>query len=172
MKYDYELRRSRRRTLSLEITRDATLLVRAPMRMAKRDIEHFIDSKQDWIEIHMRRQEARKQAHPEPDEARWAELLRQAKAYIPGRVEYYALLMGVKPTAVRFSRARTRFGSCSAKNSITFSIRLMDYPLTAVDYVIVHELAHIRYKNHGSEFYRFIASVMPDYKQRERPLRQ
>jgi hypothetical protein len=168
----YRLIRSRRKTLSIEINREAQLVVRAPMRMPQARIDAFLLEKQDWIAQHMQRQIQRRAAHPEPDEARWAELLRQAKDYLPGRVEFYARQMGLFPTAVRFSRAKTRFGSCSAKDSITFSLRLMEYPPAAIDYVVVHELAHIRHKNHGKEFYRLVASVLPDYRQREALLKQ
>lgn len=169
---EYRLIRSRRKTVGLEVTREGELLVRAPMRLPRREIDRILAEKQHWIQTSLARQAQRRANHPEPDEARWAELLAQAKAYLPGRVAYYARLMGVEPTAVRFSRARTRFGSCSAKNSITFSLRLMDYPPAAVDYVVVHELAHIRHKNHEREFYAFVAGVLPDYKQREKLLKE
>lgn len=168
---EYTLIRSRRKTLAIEITRDARLVIRVPMRVSQARIDAFLAEKSDWITTHLTRQRERLAAHPEPDEATWARWNAEARAYLPGRVSYYAGLMGVTPTAVRYSRARTRFGSCSAKNSITFSLQLMDYPKEAVDYVVVHELAHIRYKNHGKDFYRFVASVLPDYKRRERMLR-
>lgn len=169
---DYQLIRSRRKTLAIEISRDAKVIVRAPMRLSRQVIEQFLAQKQDWIEEHLQRQLQRKEAHPEPDEATWQLWKRQAKEYIPRAVAYYAKLMGVTPTAVRFSRAKTRFGSCSSQNSITFSLRLMDYPREAIDYVVVHELAHIRHKNHSREFYFFVARVMPDYQKRAKLLKQ
>ncbi len=169
---DYQLIRSRRKTLSIEITRDATILVRAPMRMPLRDIEAFLMEKQRWIALHLERQRQRLAAHPEPDEATWRRWRTEAGAYFPPRVAYYARQMGASPTALRYSRAKTRFGSCSNKNSITFSLRLMDYPEAARDYVIVHELAHIPFKNHGKEFYRLVASILPDYRQRQALLKE
>ena len=169
---EYQLIRSHRRTLSIEITREAKILVRAPMRMPLRDIEAFLTEKQRWIALHLERQRRRLAAHPEPDEATWRRWRMEAENYFPPRVAYYAQLMGVSPTALRYSRAKTRFGSCSSKNSITFSLRLMDYPEAAREYVIVHELAHIPYKNHGKAFYRFVGSVLPDYRQRQALLKQ
>lgn len=168
---DYRLIRSRRKTLSIEITRDGKVVVRAPLRLPQREIDRFLAQKRNWIETHQQRQLQRKAAHPEPDEAQWARWKTMARDYIPGAVAHYAAGMGVSPTAIRFSRARTRFGSCSAKNAVTFSLRLMDYPQAAIDYVVVHELAHIRHKNHGKEFYAFVASVLPDYKQRQQLLK-
>lgn len=169
---EYQLIRSRRKTLSIEISRDAQIIVRAPMRLPKRDIEQFLTEKRRWIGVHLDRQRQRIAAHPEPDETTWRQWRVEAGLYFPPRVSAYARQMGVSPTAVHFSRAKTRFGSCSSKNSITFSLRLMDYPEAARDYVIVHELAHITYKNHGKDFYRFVASVLPAYRQREALLKR
>ena len=75
------------------------------------------------------------------------------------------------PTQVRITGARTRFGSCSSQGHICFSWRLMQYPPEAIDYVVVHELAHLRYMNHGAEFYALIARYLPDWKARRALLR-
>ena len=80
--------------------------------------------------------------------------------------------MGVQPTGVRITSARTRFGSCSGKDSLCFSWRLMQYPEDAVDYVVVHELAHIVHKNHGPYFWALVGQYMPDYKRRRALLRK
>ena len=63
------------------------------------------------------------------------------------------------------------WGSCSGKNSISFSWRLMQYPEAAIDYVVVHELAHIRHHNHSAAFYSFVEKILPDYRERARLLR-
>ena len=68
---EYQLIRSRRRTLSIEISREAQIIVRAPMRLPRRDIEKFLLEKQGWIHIHLERQRQKVVAHPEPDEATW-----------------------------------------------------------------------------------------------------
>ena len=62
--------------------------------------------------------------------------------------------------------------SCSGKNRLCFSWRLMDYPEEAIDYVVVHELAHIRHHNHSRDFYALVASILPDYKERQALLRR
>jgi predicted metal-dependent hydrolase len=79
--------------------------------------------------------------------------------------------MGLRPAGVKITSAAKRFGSCSAKNSLCFSWRLMRYPEAAIDYVIVHELAHIRHKNHGRDFYTLIGAVLPDYRERKKLLK-
>ena len=80
--------------------------------------------------------------------------------------------MGVEPAGITVTGARTRFGSCSPKNRLCFSFRLMDYPMAAVEYVVVHELAHIRHKNHGPDFYKEIAAVLPDWQTRRQLLKR
>ena len=79
--------------------------------------------------------------------------------------------MGLKPKGVKITSAKKRFGSCSANDSICYSWRLMLYPKEAIDYVVVHELAHIVHKNHGQGFYSLIEKYLPDYKERENLLR-
>ena len=101
-----------------------------------------------------------------------AALRKRAKEYLPPRVAYYAAQMGVAPTAVRITSARTRYGSCSGRNSINFSLYLMEKSDRAIDYVVVHELAHIKQHNHSPTFYKEIEKILPDYKERIKELKQ
>ena len=169
---EYSVVRSLRRTMALEITRDAAVLVRAPYGASEAAIRGFVDSHRRWIDTHLARRQAYLDAHPAPTEAEIADLRRQAEAYLPGRVALWAGRMGVTPTAVKITAARTRFGSCSGKNSLCFSLYLMGYPAEAIDYVVVHELAHIRHKNHGPAFYAEVARYLPDYRHRQAMLRK
>ena len=168
---DYTLIRSSRRTMALEITRDGRLLVRAPQRAPQAVIDRFVASHADWIAAHLEKQRQRAQAHPPLTEDEIAALRQKARDILPGRVAHYAGRMGVTPTGVKITGAKTRFGSCSAKNSLCFSLYLMAYPDAAVDYVVVHELAHIRHKNHSPAFYAEVARVMPDYRERRKLLK-
>lgn len=169
---EYEIIRSSRRTLALEITREGRVLVRAPRRCAKREIERFVAGHTDWLETHLARVRARLARHPEPSPEEEAALRARAAAVLPERTAFYAARMGLYPTGVRITSAKTRFGSCSAKNSICYSWRLMQYPDAAVDYVVVHELAHIREKNHGRAFYALIEQILPDWRERRALLRE
>lgn len=166
MNIPYTLVKSKRKTMAVEITRDLRVVVRAPMRATKRDVEHFVTYHTAWITEHLARQRQRALAHPAPTQAEEAALRQRAKDYLPGRVAHYAALMGLTPTGVKVTSAKTRFGSCSGKNSLCFSYLLMGYPDAAVDYVIVHELAHIVHKNHGAAFYALIERYMPDWRAR------
>lgn len=168
---EYELIRSNRRTISMEI-KNRCVIVRAPEHMDGRTIARFVAAHADWASSHMAHQELRWAKHPEPDETQRLEYIRRAKASLPGKVEYYGALMELRPVGITITGARTRFGSCSAKGRLSFSWRLMQYPEAAVDYVVVHELAHLRYMNHRQEFYALVGKYMPDYKARQKLLKE
>lgn len=163
---EFELVRSNRRTLAIEIKVGGKVLVRAPQKLDKKQIIKFVSSKYDWMLKSIERQKKNKKAATFTDE-QLAKLKQSAKEIIPKRVQYFSKIMGLYPTCVKISSAKTRFGSCSAKNSLNFSFYLMLYPIDAIDYVVVHELAHIKHKNHSKDFYRLIEKVLPDYKNRE-----
>ena len=97
---------------------------------------------------------------------------RLAKQHLTGRVEYFAGLMGVSPTIIKINGAKTRWGSCSAKKSLNFSWRLVMASDTVIDYVVVHELAHITEMNHSTRFWAVVAGVLPDYNERQKRLKE
>jgi predicted metal-dependent hydrolase len=169
--YNYKLLRSSRKTLGIEITPDLTVLVRAPKSMPREKIDGTVLKYDDWIRKHIEKQSRRQREFPEPDKAAIPEIKRRAKEYLGQRTEHYSTLMGLRPTGIKITGARKRFGSCSGSNGICFSWRLMQYPEAAIDYVVVHELAHIKQKNHGKAFYELVSSVLPDYKSRRKMLK-
>ena len=170
---EYTLIRSDRRSLSLSIEPDGTVLVRSPRQLPQAEIDRFVASHERWIRIH--RQQMQRRA--DFDKARFTDaeqirhLIREAERILPEKTAYWAKRMGVTPTGVRITGAKTRFGSCSVRDSICYSYRLMAFPEDAIDYVVVHELAHIRHKNHSRDFYAFVARFLPDYPRREAMLR-
>lgn len=167
----YKLIRSKRRTISMGIGDDCDIIVRAPLKMPQQAIEEFIKSHKYWLEKHMPSAKSRMELEAALNEQAIDELIRKAKQYIPPRVEHYAKIMGVEPTGIKITAARKRFGSCSGRNSLCFSYRLMQYPIEAIDSVIVHELAHIKHHDHSAAFYSFILRFMPDYYEREKLLK-
>ena len=171
MNPDYEIIRSNRRTLGLQV-KDGRVIVRAPRLVTKAQIDRFVRAHAAWIEKAQARQAAKQAAHPEPTPAERAEYLRRAKELLPQRVDYWSRRMGLYPTQIRITSARRRFGSCSSEGHVCFSWRLMQYPPEAIDYVVVHELAHLRYLNHSPAFYALVAQYLPDHKQRRALLRR
>ncbi len=172
MNREYTVIRSSRRTMALEVTREAKVLVRAPRRVSAAEIARFVAAHRSWIETHLSRRQVYLESHPPLTDGEIEALRAKAKACLPGRVAYWAERMGVQPAGLRVTSARTRFGSCSPKNSLSFSLYLMQYPEEAIDCVVVHELAHIRHKNHGPAFYAEVERYLPDYRKRQALLRR
>ena len=161
---EYTVLRTNRKTMALEVTREAAVLVRAPRCAPASAISAFVQKNAAWIETHVA--ERRERMKELPQSADEAALRKRAREELPPRVEHYAAIMGVRPAGISITSARKRFGSCSGKNRLCFSLFLMQYPPEAIDYVVVHELAHIRYKNHGREFYAFVENILPDHRAR------
>ncbi len=167
---EYKLIRNKRKTIELSIDDDLIPLVKAPLKMSTEDIEKFVSKHKKWIETHVLKKREHAEKFGLSDEEK-AVLKEKSMSYLTERTEYFANIMGVKPTGIKITSAEKRFGSCSGKNSICYSWRLMQYPPEAIDYVVVHELAHIVHKNHGKEFYSLIEKILPDYKKREKILK-
>jgi len=214
---DYTLVRSvrRRKTLSLQVLPDGTVLVQAPRHTPKREIEDFFRKKQPWI-ARKRREQAARRPHvrhiadgetfpylgvPYPLEivppsdrtepltfagakfvlhetaVRGARALfihwyrRQAMTYLTGRVAIFSLSLGVLPRGLRVGQARHRWGSCSPENRLSFPWRLILAPPDVIDYVVVHELAHIREKSHAPAFWALVAAVSPRFQTHRRWLK-
>lgn len=113
--------------------------------------DKFIISRPEYIEI-------------TKEEIFYEWLKEQAKVYIPQRVKMLAKKFGFNYNAVKIKDQQTRWGSCSSKKNLSFNYRLMSFNKRAIDYVIIHELCHLKEMNHSKNFWRFVEELMPDYK--------
>lgn len=168
--FEYTLIRSARRSLAIEV-KDGQVIVRVPRLTPQSEARRFVIQYQEKVLEHLRRQAALPRP-AEPGEAEVRALRQQAREILPDKIAHYAALLGVRPTRLTITSARTRFGSCSAKGGLSFSWRLLRYPEAAIDYVVLHEVAHLVHLNHSRDFYRLIETHMPDYRQRKALLRQ
>jgi len=172
---NYELIRTRRKTLAIHI-KECRVIVRAPIRTPVREIDRFVASKTKWIEKHLTEQRKRAEQHAAlmPGEAEKKRLIsfykRQAEKIIPDRVAYFARLIGARPTDIRIGSAKRSWGSCSSSGKLTFSWRLMMASPDAIDYVIVHELAHLKHLNHSKAFWSIVERIMPNWKEYRKEL--
>lgn len=221
--------RSKRRTIALEISRDANLIVRAPYGAPMDFIEKFVFKKRFWIKEKQEFiKEKREKIVPKEfvngesflylgnmyklefvdlecsgkpqlyeSEGRLSCFIvfdngfqishkhlsaakdiliawykEQAYQKISERVHWHSSLSGLKYNKIRISNALMRWGSCSAKGNLNFSWRLIMAPLVVVDYVVVHELAHIEQKNHSKYFWNKVKIMLPDYGQYRRWLKE
>ena len=169
--------KSSRRTMSMEVRPDGSILVRAPFRASAEEIGNFVCSHKSWVE--KQRIRIRKRA----DEIRLADqnplspedirlLADQALRELPPRIAAYAGQMGVTYGRVTIRNQKTRWGSCSSKGNLNFNCLLMLTPREVQDYVIVHELSHRKEMNHSPKFWAVVEEVLPDYKKRRNWLRE
>jgi predicted metal-dependent hydrolase len=206
--------RSKRRTVAIEVTGEARLVVRAPLRTSPEDIDKFIEKKRLWIlkkqgEAQQRLERAAPKRFVSGEEflflgnsykltvvddgkaplsfdngfalsqnrqtdarslfVEWYKI--RAQEVIQERLLYYSGLSGIEFTLFRITSAQKRWGSCNSKGNLHFAWRLVMAPLPVVDYVVVHELAHIVEKNHSARFWRRVERILPDYRERRAWLR-
>ena len=159
--------RSKRRTAAFSITREGVVVLRIPLFVSDREAARLIEENRDKLQGLIARWERSQAAKPAYREEDIPRLKAIAAERLPQRLAYWSAKMELSPTSVKITSAKTRFGSCSSRGSVCFSCFLMLYPDDAIDYVIVHELAHLRHMNHSPAFYRLVERYLPDYKRRE-----
>ena len=96
----------------------------------------------------------------------------EAKQFIPPLVESWSEIMGLKPNKISFRKTKRQWGSCSARNDLSFNTMMMKLPRDVIQYIIVHELAHIKHKHHQKSFWKELETYMPDYKQQVTELKK
>ena len=89
----------------------------------------------------------------------------QAQAIILPKVEYYSQLTQLFPTKIKIRQYRARWGSCNSKGELSFNYLLMMLPMHVIDYVVIHELCHLRHLNHSTAFWQLVAAYCPNFKQ-------
>lgn len=163
---EYTVKRTKgRKHLVITIDMNGNCIVKTPWNCPKSQIERFVSSMEGWI---IQNQEAvsRRIRYRKTEEEK-AELRRLAKEILPQKVAYYCSLMGIEPPSkISINSAAKRFGSCTSERHMNFSLYLMLYPDECIDYVVVHEIAHLTELNHSERFWAIVESVLPDYEYR------
>ncbi|MCD7841562.1 MAG: M48 family metallopeptidase [Lachnospiraceae bacterium] len=168
---EYTLIRSNRKTTILQVKSDGEIIVRAPLRRSKREIDAFVRSREGWIaDAKEKLADAQKDKRVvTPQEREWGK--KAAAMYIPERVAYFADRMGISYGRITIREQKTRWGSCSSAGNLNFNWKLMLVPKELLDYVIVHELAHRREMNHSPQFWAIVEQELPDYRERRQRLK-
>ena len=167
----YTVLRSSRRTLSLEIRPDGTVLVRAPGHMSDRAIRDFVNSREAWLRQKLSKYENRP-AMPVLTREELAQLRELAGKDMAKRVERYAAQVGVSFGRITIRAQKSRWGSCSGRGNLNFNCLLMLAPEPVRDYVAVHELCHRKQMNHSPCFWAEVRRVLPDYEAHRKWLKE
>jgi len=175
----------------LKIIDEKNLRVKGNCFFTLNDAKEFIHSKSGWIQKHINAIKNKKIASDEffylgkkYTIVTFHEIMGQkienldefyrkkAKNLIPKIVEEYSAEMQLFPSSLKFRKNKSRWGSCSFKNSINLNIYMMKLPYEAIEYIVIHELAHIKHKNHSRQFWYMVEQYNPDYKNVEKLLKQ
>lgn len=164
-KIPYTLIRSDRKTLAIQI-KNGEVIVRAPRQAMKADIEKIVEEHRDWIEKALQKHSTLP-AYPPFTAEEVRSMADAALVDIPKRVARLAPLVGVRYGRITIRNQRTKWGSCSSKGNLNFNCVLMLSPEWVRDYIVVHELCHLKEMNHSPAFWAEVARVCPDYKEAE-----
>ena len=169
--------KSNRRSVGINIKPGGEIIVRAPRLMPVPMALSFVKEKEAWI-VKTYLKQSQLSPTPAREEKSHQTLAlekryRDAAAdYIPKRVAYYHEFTGGNYQKITIRDQKTRWGSCSANGTLSFSFRLMMAPPRVLDYVVVHELCHLTHMNHSKDFWNMVESILPDYKEHRKWLKE
>ncbi|QNM04416.1 M48 family metallopeptidase [Qiania dongpingensis] len=166
--FPYKVIYSKRNTVSLQVTADGNVILRAPEGCPESFLESFLQKKSGWVLNKLEERERYRRSDDEQvrrfsDDEKQA-IREKAELYFRKRTEEYAEIMQVTYGRITIREQKTRWGSCSLAGNLNFNWRLMLAPEFIREYVIVHELAHRKEMNHSSRFYHEVSRIFPDYK--------
>lgn len=173
--YNVEVRRSKRKSAAIKITADMQIVVFVPLYVSDNEIERMVISKSKWIDEHMLKVQSTIDERSKLEKItseQIKELADQAVEYIPKRVKYYAEKENFVYNKITIKNLVSRWGSCSTKGNLNFNCLLMLTPDYVIDYIVVHELCHLREMNHSEKFWAEVEKIMPDYQRAELWLKQ
>ena len=161
--------RSKRKSIGISVKPGGQIIIRAPRLLPQAAILTFVYQKTNWILSAYETQKDKQSPNANiPKDHTTLALEKRyrdaAKEYIPKRVEFYHSLTGGTYHKITIRDQKTRWGSCSSGGTLSFNYRLMLAPPRVLDYVVVHELCHLTYMNHSKDFWNKVASILPDYK--------
>ncbi|MCX6738505.1 MAG: SprT family zinc-dependent metalloprotease [Candidatus Parcubacteria bacterium] len=173
-KIPYILKRyPRSKRVRLSISRDRALLVTAPKRTPFYFIEQVLQEKQDWIRKTLKYFES----FPKPSSLVSGRKLyekhkEEARELVSRRLVYWNQFYNFSWGRISIRNQKTRWGSCSKKGNLNFSYKLALLPQELSDYVIVHELCHLKEFNHSKNFWNLVSQAIPDHKEKRKALHQ
>ena len=174
------IKKIRNRHTYLRIKSENLIEISTNIFFTLKNAKALIEEKKTWIENHIINLEKRsKNADTyiylgeiyklDKDSKELDKFYREnAQKIIPKLVEKYSLQMNLFPTSIKYRKNKNTWGSCNYKNGLNFNIYLCKFPIEVIEYVVIHELAHIKHKNHSRNFWNLVEIYCADYKNRTR----
>jgi len=158
-----EVRRSRRaRRWTLSVPWGSPPALTVPTWMSDDEVERIIDAHREWVSQERAKQRPRLRLNPrQVSEAEARQAVRELVAML---VDEEAPTLGVEPQRIQIRDQRSRWGSCSTRGTLSFNWRLVLAPFEVLDYVVVHELCHLREPNHSRRFWKLVEQRRPDWR--------
>jgi predicted metal-dependent hydrolase len=171
----YTIKRNKRaRRVIISVHADGKVVVTVPMRATLERAEQFIKARQNWIlqtqeklRVKFEGKTALKQSRTE-----YKALKAQTTAFIRDRIAHYNQYYKFRFGRISIRMQKSRWGSCSKTGNLNFNYKLVQLPEKLADYIVVHELCHLKEFNHSIHFWNLVAETIPDYKARRQELRK
>jgi predicted metal-dependent hydrolase len=168
----YTIKKNRRSKSLRILVRDGEVVVTMPWRLPKYFADKFVESKRAWIEEKLEEQKLKpKKLLLHHSVKEFAENKERALATVRARVAYFNSHYNFEIGNITIRNQRSRWGSCSSKKNLNFNYKIVFLPPELVDYIVVHELCHLKEMNHGKRFWYLVGEQVGDYKERRSELK-
>lgn len=153
---NYEIKYSKIKNIYIQI-KDGKVIVKAPKRVNKKEIEKIIQQKSEWIQKSIEKENKKQEKEPQYTKEEF-------KNIVEKNANELIKETGLVPNKITIKQIKYAWGSCTSKKNITINLELIKYSQQAIRYVILHELCHIKHMNHSKEFWNLVEKYMPKYK--------
>lgn len=153
----YEIIYSKIKNVYIKI-KDGKVLITAPKRISKKELEKIIEKKADWINKNLEKSNQKQERKLLYTEEKFKQIIEK-------NAQELIKITGLIPNKIKIKDIKYAWGSCSSNKNITINHKLIAYSEIAIRYVILHELCHLKYMNHSKEFWNLVQKYMPEYKE-------
>ena len=153
----YKIKYSKIKNVYIQI-KEGEVIVKAPTKTTKQEIEQIIQQKADWIQKKIKKENKKNQRKAIYTEEKFKQIIEK-------NANELIKITGLTPNKIRIRNIKYAWGTCSANKNITINYNLIKYSEQAIKYVILHELCHLKYMNQSKKFWELIQKYMPEYKQ-------
>lgn len=160
----YEIIYSKIKNVYIQI-KEGKVIIKAPKRISKKEIERIIDKKSKWIEETLEKSKQKQDRKPLYTE-------KEFKIIVEKNINELIEKTGLIPNKVRIRDIKYAWGTCSANKNITINLKLIKYSENAIRYVILHEMCHLKYMNHSKQFWELVQNYMENYKEIKKELKE
>ena len=172
---NYQIKQnSRSRCIRILIRPDGKVTVTAPKRVSKKEIIRFVESKMDWIKqkiVYLQENKNNNQLVPQGSRREYNQYKARAKKVAMEKIKEINSIYNFDFARVSIKFQRTRWGSCSRNKNLNFNYRIVFLPDHLANYLVAHELCHLKELNHSKKFWDLVSMAIPDYRQKSRELK-